>query len=68
MTVTVNGRGNDVAPGTTVADLISQLGARPTGTAVAINGEVVPRSAWTHQRIADGDALEVLAAVQGGCP
>lgn len=67
MRVTVNGRSMDLAPETTVAGLIAQLGARPTGTAVAINGDVVPRSAWTSQTIADGDALEVLAAVQGGC-
>ena len=66
MNVTVNGRPTEVAPGTTVAGLVTQLGARPTGTAVAINGDVVPRSAWTRQTITDGDSLEVLAAVQGG--
>lgn len=66
MNVTVNGNAMDLIPGTTVADLIIQLGARPTGTAVAINGTVVPRSAWAGSTITDGDALEVLAAVQGG--
>jgi sulfur carrier protein len=66
MNVTVNGRHTDVASDATLADLVAQLGARPTGTAVAVNGDVVPRSAWSRQRIADGDALEVLAAVQGG--
>ena len=34
--------------------------------AVARNGEVVPRSAWETTRLADGDAVEVLAPVAGG--
>ncbi len=66
MTVTVNGERSDVAPGTTVDALLAQLGARPTGTAVAVNGEVVPRSTWPTRRLDDDDAVEVLAAVQGG--
>ncbi len=64
--VTVNGRRTEVAAATTVAGLLTRLGARPTGTAVAINGEVVPRSAWAGHTISEGDVLEVLAAVQGG--
>lgn len=66
MSVAVNGAAVDVSPGTTVADLVEQLGARPTGTAVALNGDVVPRSAWGSQAVSDGDVVEVLAAVQGG--
>ena len=66
MSVTVNGERIGIAPGTTVAALVTRLGARPTGTAVALNGDVVPRSAWTTSKIADGDYIEVLAAVQGG--
>jgi len=36
------------------------------GIAVAVNGAVVPRSEWTASRLADGDEVEVLTAVQGG--
>ncbi|WP_026922435.1 sulfur carrier protein ThiS [Glycomyces arizonensis] len=35
------------------------------GTAVAVNGEVVPRSEWDRP-LAEGDAVEVLTATQGG--
>ena len=33
---------------------------------VAVNGEVVPRSAWPTTALADNDRLEVLGASQGG--
>jgi len=36
------------------------------GIAVAVNGTVVPRSAWPATELRDGDAVEVLTAVQGG--
>ncbi|MCH7233079.1 sulfur carrier protein ThiS [Glycomyces sp. L485] len=35
------------------------------GTAVAVNGEVVPRAEWDRPLL-DGDAVEVLTATQGG--
>jgi sulfur carrier protein len=33
---------------------------------VALNGEVVPRSAWSTTGLDAGDRLEVLGASQGG--
>lgn len=36
------------------------------GLAVAVNDEVVPRSAWERTRLLPGDHIEVLSAVQGG--
>jgi len=33
---------------------------------VAVNGQVVRRSAWDSTPLADGDQIEVLTAVQGG--
>ncbi|WP_417233476.1 sulfur carrier protein ThiS [Arthrobacter sp.] len=38
----------------------------PRGVAVAVNGEVVPRSAWAGTPLAAGDHVELLSAVQGG--
>lgn len=38
----------------------------PRGVAVAINGEVVPRSAWAGRHLSPGDHVELLSAVQGG--
>jgi sulfur carrier protein len=66
MTVTVNGDPRELAPGTTLADLVSQLVPSAKGIAAAVNGEVVPRRAWPDTRLADGTAVEVVTAVQGG--
>ena len=40
-------------------------GAPADGTAVAIDGEVVPRSQW-GQKLHDGCSADILTAVQGG--
>jgi sulfur carrier protein len=66
MTVTVNGDPRELAPGTTLADLVTQLVPSAKGIAAAVNGEVVPRRAWPGTKLADGTAVEVVTAVQGG--
>lgn len=43
-----------------------QAGTGPRGIAVAVNGEVVPRSAWESAGLRPGDRVEVLTAAQGG--
>jgi sulfur carrier protein len=67
MQVTVNDEPCQVDPGTTVAGLVAMLGTGRRGVAVAVAAEVVPRSAWERVELADGDRVEVLRAVQGGC-
>jgi sulfur carrier protein len=65
--VTVNGEYRTLAGPVSVADLVGRLVSGPArGVAVAVNGTVVPRSAWEGTGLADGDAIEVLTAVQGG--
>lgn len=68
MKLRVNGRDHTVEEGTTLAALVAALGHDPQrpGAAVAVNGEVVPRSAWSEHRLRDGDGVEVLGATQGG--
>jgi sulfur carrier protein len=66
MTVVVNGERRDVQDETTVADLVRSLVDAERGVAVALDGEVVPRSAWATTRLRDGHRVEVLRAVQGG--
>ena len=68
MTVIVNGQPAEVDPGQTVAGLLAGLGhpAGGPGIAVALNGEVVPRSAWPTTALDDNDRVEVLGAAQGG--
>ena len=64
--VTLNGVAEDLAAGTTVADLVARHLESPRGVAVARNEEVVPRSQWATTPVADGDRFEILTAAQGG--
>lgn len=66
MIVTVNGEPRPLDPGSAVGTAVESVGAGGTGTAVAVNGEVVPRSEWSQRTLADGDSVEVLSAVPGG--
>ena len=65
MRVIVNGAARDVEP-LSVEALVEQLTSARRGVAVAVNGEVVPRSSWPVARLRDGDSVEVLTAAQGG--
>jgi thiazole synthase len=68
MNVEVNGEAVVLAPGATVAAAIDAAGAGSDrrGLAVAVDGEVVPRSEWTDTELREGQSIEVLAAIQGG--
>lgn len=67
MKVVVNGEPLDLPPGTSVAGAVAEAARQgPQRVAVARNGEVVPRSAWERTTLADGDRIEVVAAIQGG--
>lgn len=64
--LTVNGEQERVAAGMSVADLVGRLAGGGRGTAVARNGEVVPRSRWPVTVLRDHDVVEILTAAQGG--
>ncbi len=64
--VHVNGELRPLDAGQTVADVVAAVTPSPKGVAVAVNGEIVPRSAWPDHELHDGDRVEVLSAHQGG--
>ncbi|HWI72755.1 MAG TPA: sulfur carrier protein ThiS [Baekduia sp.] len=64
--IIVNGEPSDLGPDITVAALLEALDVPSRGVAVAVDAEVVPRSAWPTFAIPDGARVEVLIAVQGG--
>ena len=68
MRLIVNGNAVEVDPRSTVDEVVQRVAPerRRLGTAVAVNGEVVPKSAWPTERLAEGDRVEVLHAVGGG--
>lgn len=75
--ITINGQPREVPDGTAVAAVVAELvgaGSEPgrglaeagRGLAVAVNGEVVPRTAWHEVTVSAGDRVEILTASQGG--
>jgi len=66
MKMTVNGASSDIAEGTTVAELVDARAQQQRWVAVAVDGDVVPRGAWTSTLLHDGDSVEILVPVAGG--
>ena len=66
MSLSVNGSPAPLPSPATVAALVADMAAPESGIAVALNGEVVPRSAWDATHLHPGDRVEVLTAAQGG--
>lgn len=68
VTLTVNGEPRSFPESTTVETLLRTLGLDPTqpGIAVAVNLNVVRRAEWAQAVLADGDAVELVTATQGG--
>ena len=68
MTIWVNGHASDVQDGSSLAEVVDAMAAPldGRGIAAAVDGEVVPRDQWSDCRLADGQRVEVVQAVQGG--
>ena len=67
MKVTVNGQPRELLDGARLGDVVAGLsGGRRTGIAVAVNGEVVPKSDWDEALVDENDVIEVLSAIGGG--
>ncbi|MFJ2604569.1 sulfur carrier protein ThiS [Streptomyces sp. NPDC091279] len=66
MIVRVNGAPRDLTPGTDLDAVVRSLVRAPSGVAAALNETVVPRALWPSTRLAEGDRVEILTAVQGG--
>ncbi len=64
--IVLNGERTELASGTTVAEVVASLVPTLAGCAVALNGEVLPRSSWSAEPLAAEDRVEVLGAVAGG--
>lgn len=68
MTIVVNGQERDAGPRPTLADAAALVGVSPSdsGVAAAVDGVVVPRSAWGTTRLEEGARVEVVRAAAGG--
>ena len=66
MDVSVNGQSRTVRDGLTLNRLLAEERADTRGCAAAVDGVVVPRARWAAVVLVDGQAVELLTAVQGG--
>jgi thiazole synthase len=66
LSVRINGEHRRVPGGTTISEMVNQLGLDPLRVAVERNLEVVPRSALGQVCVEDGDDYEIVHFVGGG--
>lgn len=66
MRVWVNGDPLELESGATVLRLLERAAIDPARVAVERNRDIVPRQSYAHERLAEGDRLEIVTFVEGG--
>jgi thiamine biosynthesis protein ThiS len=66
ITIIVNGAMRQLPQSINISDLIEDMGMAGKRVALERNGEIVPRSTFATQKLAEGDKLEIVVAVGGG--
>jgi sulfur carrier protein len=51
----------------TLVALVETLGMKPDRVAIELNHDIVPRDRWAETHLNDGDRLEIVHFVGGGC-
>ncbi|MBA3667543.1 MAG: sulfur carrier protein ThiS [Sphingomonas sp.] len=64
--VVINGEHRRLPAGTSLAQLIAEIGLDPLRVAVERNLEIVPRSTFNTLMVEDGDDYEIVHFVGGG--
>lgn len=67
MNLFVNGHPFQMETPASLADLLQRLDLPNLRVAVERNQEVVPRAQWPTEHLAEGDRIEVVQFVGGGC-
>ncbi|MGH9579224.1 MAG: sulfur carrier protein ThiS [Terriglobales bacterium] len=67
MTLTINGEPRAVPDGLTLNALVAHLGMKGDRVAIERNREIVSRDRWSEVVLAEGDRLEIVHFVGGGC-
>jgi sulfur carrier protein len=62
----VNGESQTCLVGTTLPELLEQIGLNPHLVAVEYNGEILQRQFWLETEVQTGDRLEIVTIVGGG--
>ena len=66
LTIIVNGEPRAAKPGSTVTDLLHEMGLDPGRVAIERNLEILSRPDWQKTTIQAGDRYEIVQFVAGG--
>jgi thiamine biosynthesis protein ThiS len=64
--ININGE-SQVCSAETLGALVEQLGMKADRVAIELNREIVSREQWPETPLHDGDRLEIVHFVGGGC-
>ncbi len=67
MRLIINGEERSFGELASLAALVEALGMKGDRVAVELNREIVARSRWAETLLRDGDRLEIVHFVGGGC-
>jgi len=70
MNLTINGEVKAFQTGidsTTLEMVLTQLGYHPQTIVVEFNGVIINRQKWALQKVHEGDVIEIVTIVGGGC-
>ncbi len=66
ITIIVNGEQRDAEPGSTITDLLREMGLDPGRVAIERNLEILSRPDWQKTSLQPGDRYEIVQFVGGG--
>jgi sulfur carrier protein len=64
--VIVNGEARQVRDDASVADVVDLVSTTRKGVAVALEGDIVPKSQWEATFVSSGARIEIVTAAAGG--
>jgi thiamine biosynthesis protein ThiS len=67
MRLVINGEEKELSGLSTLSSLVEQLELKADRLAVELNRDIVPRTRWAETLLHDGDKLEIVHFVGGGC-
>ena len=67
MHIQVNGEAREVAADLSLPELVASLSLKPEQIAIELNQSVVRRGEWPGKILRDGDRIEIVHFVGGGC-
>ncbi|ARU95527.1 sulfur carrier protein ThiS [Tatumella citrea] len=66
MQITLNDKLISVSPSCPLSQLLQQLRVRQKGTALAVNGQIIPAAGWPEYLLQENDDVVVFQVIAGG--